>query len=560
MKKVISVFLCILMAFSMVQMTVSAEDAFSHVTQSSFDACTNAAAEGTDYALSDEGATVTVNTADGYCKAVSLVNATGSVITKIVLNADLDMDLMEMMSIRLTQNQQRTKMFTLDGNGHTIRQPRITIASNGYYYCGLIATANYATVKDLTVEDAVMGSRYINGSAAILGNCVVKAVFENITVKNSTINGYGKVGAILGLNNDTTADLTFRNIKAENNTVVAVYNAGGIAGLIKRAATLNYSDVTVTGDTFITLDSEANTWETLNTTVTCDGSADSCIGAGEKVHGLYWDYAKSHNDNNYYYFGGYGRYWVIYGKTSHDCSAEGLDGYEIGNSELVVNSLDEHEHTDFTLVTGTAATCVSEGVCDYYVCECGVKLLKGDYPGGYMEFWDDSVLTLPVDTDNHTGNTITQDRVDPTCIANGYSGDVYCEDCGVLIENGTELPALGTEAPENAHTAVKVIPAVDPTCDKPGSTEGKICEDCGAVIVPVEEIPATGNHVDEDADGKCDECGADIYGDCSCICHRNNIFSKIIRYICTLFTKIFHKKITCCPDMKFWKGELKDLT
>ena len=559
MKKVISVLLSMLMVFSMLSTIASAEDtSFSHVTGTSFAECAQAASEVTDYVLSDEGATVTANTADGYCKAVSLANASGSIVTKIVLNADMDFELIALTSIR---PQQKMKMFTLDGNGHTMRQPSVTVASNSPFYCGLIATANYVTVKDLTVEDAVMGSPYINGSAVILGNVVVKAVFENITVKNSKVTGYGKVGTILGLNNDTSADLTFRNIKAENNTVVGTYNAGGIAGLIKRAAKLDYSNVTVVNDTFVPLYPERDVYVTLDVTVTCDGSAASCIGSGERVHGLYRDYAKSQGiDYNYYYFGGYGRYWVIYGATAHDCSADGITGYEIANSELVVNSLEEHEHKDFTLVRGTAATCVSQGVSDYYVCDCGVKLLKGDYPGGYMEFWDESSLTLPVNPDNHTDNTRTEGFKAATCSQSGYSGDVYCEDCGALEETGAELPALGTEAPESAHSAIRVIPAVDPTCDKPGATEGKTCQDCGAVIVPVEVIPATGNHTDKDGDGKCDDCGADYVSDCTCICHKDNLFSRIIRYICTLFSKLFRKRIACCPDMKYWDGRIKDLT
>ncbi len=510
MKKVVSVLLCVLMVFGMMSTAAAAEDtSFSLVTGTSFSECLNAAVEGTDYVLSDEGATVTVNTADGYCKAVSLANATGSIVTKIVLNADIDMNLIDLTSIR---PQQKMKMFTLDGNGHTMRQPSVTVASNSPFYCGLIATANYATVKDLTVEDAVMGSPYINGSAVILGNVVVKAVFENITVKNSKVTGYGKVGTILGLTNDTSADLTFRNVKAENNTVVGTYNVGGIAGLIKRAATLDCSNVTVENDTFVPLNPERDVYVTLDATVTCDGSADSCIGSGERVHGLYRDYAKSQGiDYNYYYFGGYARYWVVYGKTSHDCSADGITGYEIANSELVVNSLEKHEHKDFTLVQETPATCVSQGVSAYYVCECGIKLLKGDYPGGYMEFWDESVLTLPVNPDNHTGNTRTEKYKAATCSQSGYSGDVYCKDCGVLLENGTELPA-------------------------------------------------TGIHTDTDGDGKCDECGADYVSDCTCICHKDNIFSKIVRYLCTLFSKIFRTRIACCPDMELWNGRIKDLT
>lgn len=503
MKKIFAVFLCVLMTVCILPTAVSAEDEFSHVTGTTFDACRDAAAEGTDYVLSEDGQTVTVNSADGYCKAVALTNASGSVITTVVLNADIDLELIELTSLR---PQQSSKVFTLDGNGHTIRRPHVMTPSyRGMYYCALIASANYVTVKDLTVEDAVMGTAMINGCAVILGNCVVKGVFENVTVRNSSITGYGKVATILGLNNNP-ATLVFRNVTAENNTVTALYNAGGIAGNIMRQSSLTAENVTVTDDMYVPLYPETNVWVTLNTTVTCDGSQATCIGSGEKVHGYYRDYAASKGTADYYYFGGYGRYWVIYGATAHDCSGDTIPGYEIGNSELVVNSLEDVDHTKLTLVPGTPATCVSEGVADYYVCDCGIKLLKGDYPGGYMEFWDNSVLTIPVDPENHA-NTQLLGETAPTCSAPGFTGNVYCKDCDEMVEAGTLIPYLGVDAPEDSHTAVKVIPGVDPTCDQSGSTEGKICEDCGAVLVPVEEIPATGHHEDADGDGKCDVCG-----------------------------------------------------
>ncbi|MCI7333446.1 MAG: hypothetical protein MSH34_00800, partial [Oscillospiraceae bacterium] len=72
-------------------------------------------------------------------------------------------------------------------------------------------------------------------------------------------------------------------------------------------------------------------------------------------------------------------------------------------------------------------------------------------------------------------------------------------------------------------------------------------------------IPATGHH-DSDGDYVCDDCGADL-GHCSkCICHKNNILSKVLRYTCTLLTKIFHKPIKCCKDMDWYNGNISSIS
>ena len=72
-------------------------------------------------------------------------------------------------------------------------------------------------------------------------------------------------------------------------------------------------------------------------------------------------------------------------------------------------------------------------------------------------------------------------------------------------------------------------------------------------------VPATGHH-DSDGDYICDDCGFDL-GHCSkCICHKNNILSKILRYTCTLLTKIFHKPIKCCKCMDWYNGNISSIS
>ena len=98
-------------------------------------------------------------------------------------------------------------------------------------------------------------------------------------------------------------------------------------------------------------------------------------------------------------------------------------------------------------------------------------------------------------------NTEIHDKKDATCSANGYTGDVYCTDCNMLIKNGTVVAA-------KEHVEV-IDKAVESTCTQDGKTEGKHCSACGKVIVEQTIIPATG-HKSESISGypaTCTETG-----------------------------------------------------
>lgn len=98
-------------------------------------------------------------------------------------------------------------------------------------------------------------------------------------------------------------------------------------------------------------------------------------------------------------------------------------------------------------------------------------------------------------------NTEIRDKKDATCLANGYTGDIYCTDCNMLIKNGTVVAA-------KEHVEV-IDKAVESTCTQDGKTEGKHCSVCGKVIVEQTIIPATG-HKSESISGypaTCTETG-----------------------------------------------------
>ena len=89
-----------------------------------------------------------------------------------------------------------------------------------------------------------------------------------------------------------------------------------------------------------------------------------------------------------------------------------------------------------------------------------------------------------------------------------------------------------------------------PTCDEAGHEAYEYCSDCDYTTYV--EIAKTG-HLDSDEDGKCDSCGktSDTICDGECVCHRDGIFGKIVRFIYTIFSMLLHKRITCCPDMEY---------
>ena len=135
-----------------------------------------------------------------------------------------------------------------------------------------------------------------------------------------------------------------------------------------------------------------------------------------------------------------------------------------------------------------------------------------------------------------------------TCIEKGKETRT-CDRCGEVQTR--ELPLVGHH--------IVTLPGVDATCDEPGKTDGEYCDVCGLVTKEQKEIPARG-HLDMDGDGKCDACDCDYDGECECMCHNDSLWSRIVRFIYTLFSKIFRKRIACCEDMVFWGGEIKDLT
>ena len=196
------------------------------------------------------------------------------------------------------------------------------------------------------------------------------------------------------------------------------------------------------------------------------------------------------------------------------------------------------EGTAWLLASTDKATCTTDGVRHY----------KCSYPGcTETKDW-----TIPARHHKMGEYTVT---LAPTCTKEG-SKIRYCvngETDDYAKCNHSETAVV--EKLGHAYGEWKTI--VAPTCTEKGKAE-RVCANDPS-HKEYKDIDATGHH-DSDEDYICDDCGVDL-GHCSkCICHKGNILSKVLRYICTLLTKTFHKPIKCCKDMDWYGDKISSIT
>lgn len=175
-----------------------------------------------------------------------------------------------------------------------------------------------------------------------------------------------------------------------------------------------------------------------------------------------------------------------------------------------------HRHS-MTHVDGVGATCETPGVIDHWHCdECDKDYLDED---GKEPIGD---VTIPP----ISHNIVIVAYQAATCTEPGHTAGAYCADCGEVLEEQEEIPALGHDFPEDGfqvqdeatceedglktcvcercgETISEVIPALghDPvaeegtpaTCDKDGLTGEVVCKRCGETLEESEVIPALGH-------------------------------------------------------------------
>ena len=332
----------------------------------------------------------------------------------VVLENDIDMSgVKNWLSIGAKSKFQGT----FDGQDHTISN--FTSISDGFllsngslYGNGFFGNLDGATIKNVAFDNAVVkcvvsGNVFGVAVAYSYGN----SVLENISVKNSDIKGFGKVGGILGMAADKK-QTTIKDCSVSDTFIDAHYDAGGIAGLVQ--GTIVSTGNSVSNVTFAK--QSANPGQDfceINTEITCTDSANSCPGAGTKVKGLYMDMYG-------YYYGGYAEFYIMYGDSSHDCELKD-ETNRLANSEIMHDAV------------------VSIGDVKY---ETLADAVAAAQDGDTIKLLDDISLSAPLVI---SGKNITLDLTDKTikCEKN-YSGATAGTQGIITIKGGANVEITGS--------------------------------------------------------------------------------------------------------------------
>ena len=279
---------------------------------------------------------VTVASAEELALFAKEVTDDGKNYSGYTLNLANDVDLGEYLW-KPINGYKRLSGIVVNGNGHTIRNMKVRGCTNSSLYgAGFIGDINGAvTVKDIAFDGAdVFFVNYAkpqfagNVGGIVLGYTYGTTLFENVSVTNSSIWGYGKIGILLGMGADPGVKVTFKDCVSKNNTIHAAYDMGGLAGMIQRGNGVDNASVENCTVENITVDyyEECVDVQGKATLKENDKNGADVI---KEVSGKYWV-------NGGYYWGGYADYYVSYGDSSYDAPVEGYS-MRLANSEYCVN-------------------------------------------------------------------------------------------------------------------------------------------------------------------------------------------------------------------------------
>ena len=297
---------------------------------------TDHAADGYATPVDTANKVVTVSSAEELALFAKEVTDDGKNYSGYTLDLANDVDLGEYLW-KPINGYKRLSGIVVNGNGHTIRNMKVRGCTNSSLYgAGFIGDINGAvTVKDIAFDGAdVFFVNYAkpqfagNVGGIVLGYTYGTTLFENVTVTNSSIWGYGKIGILLGMGADPGVKVTFKDCVSKNNTIHAAYDMGGLAGMIQRGNGVDNASVENCTVENITVDyyEECVDVQGKATLKENDKNGADVI---KEVSGKYWV-------NGGYYWGGYADYYVSYGDSSYDAPVEGYS-MRLANSEYCVN-------------------------------------------------------------------------------------------------------------------------------------------------------------------------------------------------------------------------------
>ena len=297
---------------------------------------TDHAADGYATPVDTANKVVTVASAEELALFAKEVTDDGKNYSGYTLNLANDADLGEYLW-KPINGYNRLSGIVVNGNGHTIRNMKVRGCTNSSVYgAGFIGDINGAvTVKDIAFDGAdVFFVNYAkpqfagNVGGVVLGYTYGTTLFENVSVTNSSIWGYGKIGILLGMGADPGVKVTFKDCVSKNNTIHAAYDMGGLAGMIQRGNGVDNASVENCTVENIAVDYYEECVD-IQGKATLKENDKNGADVIKEVSGKYWV-------NGGYYWGGYADYYVSYGDSSYDAPVEGYS-MRLANSEYCVN-------------------------------------------------------------------------------------------------------------------------------------------------------------------------------------------------------------------------------
>ena len=344
---------------------------------------------------------------------------------------------------------------TFDGCGHTVKIKASGAENSGI---GFIAV-NEGTVKNLTVEGSVSGKSYVGGvvgyNIGTISCCTNKAEVTAMSMTVGGITSYLKGGAKVEKSanlgevngNGTTYTGGIVGWAIANTLISECYNdgeisatkgyAGGIAGYSMGCSTsdcYNVGSVVLQAST----GSIGGITGWFTGTVELKNCYSSGILSGGKYCGGIAGTAAETQLKNCYYLEGTADYasasksFVGCYKSAGDMKTEAFTEMlgaafksdESGlNSGYPILSWQKAEHKHIYTDTVTAPTCTEKGYTTH-TCACGES---------YTDTYVDALGHKPE----------LKNAKAATCTEAGYTGDKVCSVCGVTVEKGRELKALG---------------------------------------------------------------------------------------------------------------------
>lgn len=222
--------------------------------------------------------------------------------------------------------------------------------------------------------------------------------------------------------------------------------------------------------------------ETVNFTFDTDGTVNVLwIYNPDGTSEHYSDLGDSYNLS----FASSGTYKVLVQSWNGDGSYTS-DKISIIVTNQVPDECPVHKWNDGTVTT--ESTCSSTGIRVYECIICGKQKTE----------------VVDKNANNHTGRTEVRNYVVATCGKQGYTGDVYCKDCGVMLTSGSIIEKI------SEHVWTDFFVEQQPTCISKGRRK-TVCAVCRKSRIEEIDKDST-NHVSETeirdcVDASCTEEG-----------------------------------------------------